>query len=352
MLTYKHPQGSTITVDTSGLVVKRNPAGRVTSTSATAAKLAAGHGGWQRVDRPGDEPFEAPGKPVARPARVLIPMRFQQAPATDLPAYLAAGDEWLWQQKLDGIRGQLVLEVGKPPWMRNTSGQPMASSTAAKVVQPLLRRVAKSFPCDPLAPAGTTWAVDGEIVGGRFYVFDFITDPGDPGPLRWRLELLDKWYALAVAAGLGDVIALVPTAYGKEQRERLVLAVHDQGGEGWIVKRAGSPYTWGGRVDHSLKIKLTHTVDAVVTARNVEAASSFSLGLYDGAGELVPIGSTSAIGKPDLPTWSVIEVTYLYASQDFQLTQPRLLRARPDKPAAECTLDQLRFADKTVIDLG
>ncbi len=45
---YTHPQGSTIIVDRYGSVTKLGPDGKQRPTSATAAKLEAGHGKWKK----------------------------------------------------------------------------------------------------------------------------------------------------------------------------------------------------------------------------------------------------------------------------------------------------------------
>lgn len=48
-LLYAHPQGSVIVVKPGGGVLKFNPSGNLSSTSATPEKLAAGHGSWTHV---------------------------------------------------------------------------------------------------------------------------------------------------------------------------------------------------------------------------------------------------------------------------------------------------------------
>lgn len=49
---YRHPQGSTITVYADGSLDARNARGKRKKTSATAEKLASGHGLWVEVTRP------------------------------------------------------------------------------------------------------------------------------------------------------------------------------------------------------------------------------------------------------------------------------------------------------------
>lgn len=350
---YVHPQGSTITVDeATGAVVKRNKAGKIVSTSATAEKLAAGHGGWTPAESA--EPLQDPREHAAAvtrtrgPARrVLIPMRFESAPVLQLIRYVEDPRWWL-QQKLDGMRVTLVLGEG-PAWIGNSQGQPISNTTAAKFVQPFLRRLNQALP----AGTGDTGCLvlDGELVGDRIYVFDAIVPDIAVQPLSDRLKLAALWVQVLTELGLGQSVALIPTARTFEEKRKLAADVMDAGAEGWIAKNPDSRYRWGARVGapDAVKLKVTHTVDCVVTQRNRDSKANMVLGLWDGP-KLVEVGSASAIGKPDAPVGAVVEVKYLYASaDDRRLTQPTVLRVRTDKAPIACTLDQLRFADKTVI---
>jgi hypothetical protein len=49
---YIHPQGSVIRVDSLGFVTKHNAQGKVVGSSATADKLARGHGQWIEMSEP------------------------------------------------------------------------------------------------------------------------------------------------------------------------------------------------------------------------------------------------------------------------------------------------------------
>lgn len=343
---YRHPKGSVIAVYANGAIVKTNPAGKVVSTSATAEKLAAGHGGWTLMD--GDAP--APAAPSlterqAAPTRTLLPMKFRQAEVTDLPKFVT-DDRWWMQQKLDGIRAQLVFEPGRAPWFRNSTGGRLVSDTAAPVVNQILALFA-----GVRVDEGYGFVVDGEVIGGEFWAFDYVRDGGENDPLSVRLDALAVWYMpLGRAADGSNVVRLLPTAKTMDEKHALAERVHAQGGEGWIAKRVDGGYRWGTRVEHSLKLKLTHTVDVVVMERNRDGKSNFVIGLYRD-GVLCEVGGASAIGKPDAQVGDVVEVKYLYCGADGRLVQPTVLRLRGDKPATDCDAAQLRFADKTVVTL-
>lgn len=351
MKTYKHPQGSTLYLYDDGSITKVNKAGKTVSTSATAEKLAAGHGGWVLVEDAAAEPFEAPAAAPAAPApdapstpaaKVLRPMKFKEAPVADLGGFIGDAD-WVLQQKVDGIRAQLVMQAGVAPWFRNGNGAVLVSSTAAATAIPIL----KALPTHPEGSDGYT--VDGEILGGVFYAFDFVADAEPKANLCQRLATLAVWHDAITDLGLADKIRLLPTARTMAEKKLLSLAVYDNKGEGWIAKRLTGGYDWGQRVEHSLKLKLTTTADLVVLERNRDGKTNMVLGAHDASGALIEVGSASAIGKPDAQPGDVVEVKYLYFGADERLVQPTVLRIRTDKPAPDCSTDQLHFTCKEVI---
>jgi ATP-dependent DNA ligase len=341
---YTHPQGSTIVVYDNGAIVKTNPKGKVVGTSATKEKLAAGHGGWIPVtDTVTAETIKTTAvqdRIAKTPARILRPMKFKEARVEDVPKFIN-DPMWVLQQKLDGIRAQLVFEPGELPWFRNSSGDPMRSSAALGVANLVLSRFARH----PEGIDGHT--IDGEILGGAFWIFDLMLETNLR--LEDRMTLLTTWYG--EVSPHHDVIKLLPTARTVEEKIKLVEAVDAQDGEGWIAKRLDSGYDFGARVEHSLKLKRTHTVDCVVMGRNVKRDLNFVLGLYHDGDRLIHVGNASAIGKPDAQVGDVVEVKYLYCGSGNKLVQPSVIRMRDDKEAAECTTHQLRFADKKVVEL-
>lgn len=55
----------------------------------------------------------------------------------------------------------------------------------------------------------------------------------------------------------------------------------------------------------------------------------------------LPVGAASLIGKDlTIEDGDVVEVLYLYATEDQQVIQPRIVRKRTDKTPAECDLEQ------------
>jgi hypothetical protein len=335
MQTYKHPQGKTVIVHDDGSTECIGKNGKKATTSATAEKLAAGYGGWVLVDST-DAP--APAMPEDVPVRHVRhrPMKFQQA---DEAALIRAttSDDWWMQQKVDGVRAQLVIEAGNV-WARASTGEPLKSTVAG----PVARKVIDAITPD----GGETIVLDGEILNGTWWMFDLITGDvaHDPTPYSVRLSRLETFLVLANS----PVMRLMVTSRTTEEKLALIEQVTEYGAEGVVMKRRDSSYCSDMRVDHCLKYKVTHTIDCVVIERNGGDHLNATLAVFDGK-DLVTIGNTSMIGKPDVALMEVVEVRYLYAGANGRLVQPTVLRKRTDKPAEDCTIDQLVFVNKEVL---
>lgn len=338
MITYKHPQGKTIVVHDNGAMTVIGKNGKPATSSATPEKLAAGYGGWIVVE---SVEAEAPAMPEAPVKRFMIrrPMKFQQA---DEDTVLAAirNDAWLFQQKIDGVRAQLVIGPDAV-WARASTGDVLKSAVAGPVARKVIDR------CTP--DGRTSIVLDGEIIHGAWWMFDLLTgDEGYDGtPYGERLAALERF----LGAYNSDVMRLLPTKRTTEEKRALLEKVITLGAEGVLMKRDDSTYRSDMRVDHCLKFKVTHTVDCVVTARNGSDHMNATLGLYETAKSFLPvtIGNTSMIGKPDAKVGDVVEVRYLYAGAGGRLVQPTVLRKRTDKYPPDCLIDQLVFVNKEVL---
>lgn len=356
---YRHPQGAIAVVHPDGSVEKFTATGvRNPKTSATAEKLAAGHGKWERISN------DSPGLPPERSARAVVPaptapeverksvpapsgsryrkpMDFNEAPVEDIPKY-AADPEWHFQQKVDGVRAQLVVEPGKKPWFRSKSGEQLQSTTAAPVTRAVLDHLGD-------LRGGSGYTVDGEIVDGKWHVFDMTVDGEERVPWETRMDRAKEW-ANQVAS---DRVSALPVAKTEQEKLALAHAIRANGGEGVMMKRRGSSYDYGNRVSHSLKAKYVSTADVVITKMRPDGKDSAEISVYD-HGVLRRIGSVNLGGKEKggkLKEGDVVEVNYLYSMPgSHNLVQARIMKKRPDKKPEEATTDQLRKVSKAVLD--
>lgn len=372
---YVHPQGSYIVASASGAVAKIGPDGKPRKTSATAAKLAVGHGQWTPVSmskpapvkQPVEPPLETkpiqdvpieqsvvvapepepelPSIPAPAASKFQVPMAFDQAPVADVPKYIE-DPAYHFQQKVDGIRGQLVIEPGKKPWFRSKSGQQLVNSSAAKITGPLLAKLGAQSDYD-----GPRYTIDGELLDGKWYVFDVAVDGAEKTPWEDRMRTAEAWVSEMHKLGLKNIQAL-PVARTPEEKRKLWEAVSASGGEGVMMKRRDAPYNYGSRVKHTLKAKITSTADVVVMERNIDGKENARIGIHIG-GKLVSIGTVSMQGKEKsapVSVGDVIEVEYLWANPaNHNLQQPRMVKRRPDKVPADSTAEQLRFVGKDVV---
>lgn len=369
---YAHPQGKYIYLLPDGSMQVWKPDGKRGSSSATPQKLQAGYGGWAEVvggqapafgptpstrkpdpvstgtspklvPAPAKAPEEQASTPAPAGSMPVAPMDFNEAALADVPKYIADPD-YVFQQKVDGIRGVLVIEPGKAPWFASKKGDKLQSSTAAKITGPMLAKL-------PSTPAGSpSYRVEGELLNGKFHVFDMVVVGQESTDYETRKKMADAWVE-AVAPQLPQVEAL-PTARTAAEKQALWDAVVNSGAEGVMMKRRDAGYHGGRRVNHTLKAKITATADVVVIERNIGGKDNARIGLLVN-GKVTPIGTISTLGKGDIKVGEVVEVEYLWATDSNTLAQPRIVRKRPDKTVADVTdASQLRVVDKTVLALA
>ncbi len=298
---------------------------------------------------------------------------------------IPADDGWAYEPKYDGFRA-LAFVDGDELFLQSRTGRPLA----------------RYFP-ELVFPDGR-YVIDGELLilddDGR-EVFDALQNRLHPAESRVKM-LAEQTPALFRAFDLlavGDESVLDSSFSDRRAAlERLVGSFDDPGsveltplvddpaeaepwlesGEGVIAKRVGSHYLRGER-KAMVKVKRLRTIDAVVAGwrpgKEENTVGSLMLGLYDGDGELHVVGHTSGLkaqqkrdlvetlapyetgdrGSAEPSRWSadrdlewvalrpelVIEVSFDHVSAGRIRHGAKILRWRDDKPASECTLEQL-----------
>ena len=174
-------------------------------------------------------------------------------------------------------------------------------------------------------------ALDGELVGITYYVFDLLEANGQD--IR-RLPLRERRAALKALQPLfPDWIRPIPTARPGQAGGEYVQAVLRDGGEGCVAKSLTAPYgcQW-------FKAKRLETFDVVVTAL-ASTTRSVSIGQYSAAGQLVDCGKVAVFSLPTLEslrTGDVLEIAAQGRTVKGKFREPRFLKGRTDKPAADC----------------
>lgn len=277
---------------------------------------------------------------------MLIPQLAKSTEVTSLEHFIK-DDSWVMEQKLDGHRILLISPgMDMPPTAITRNGS-VYTRKLPKAVQ------------DFRFPEGD-WAIDGELVGNTFWVFDLPDtplqrlQPDTPVSLAGRRAMLE-----ALLGNIEHPFKLVPQAKTPDEKIKLAGKALEECFEGLLLKKVLSPYRSGGRTEEWLKLKFVATADCVVTGVRTDGKDSVDLGMYTADpnlhpdGRLVEVGRASLIGKEKngaVSPGDVLEVRYLYCGAGGRLFQPTILHKRTDKIPVECTTDQLKHVNKEVLE--
>jgi bifunctional non-homologous end joining protein LigD len=258
---------------------------------------------------------------------------------TSLPQYVA-NDRFAFQQKVDGERVLIRVTPEGAVIPLDRRGEPKAKGLPSGV-----RKALGSLTEGP-------WLLDGELLGDELWLFD-IALAGDlilsTSSYRYRHSVLQA----LMLSWRPKSVRFLPTAWTPEDKVALVRAVLEAGGEGIIVRDTEGRYMAGRRAPVLLKAKFVKTMDVVVTGRGCDGKDNLSIAVYD-QGRLVDLGTVTAMAGdgPTLQPGQVCEVRYLYANlspEGPRLVQVTLPKLRTDKVPHECTLDQAKWLNRTVV---
>jgi len=202
---------------------------------------------------------------------------------------------------------------------------------------------AKGLPSDLIATLKShplhQFVIAGELVGNRsLKLFDALI-LGDVNYAADAYQVRETRYHMEFD-GYSKLIAPVYTARTHEAKATLVIQLLEEGAEGVIVRDMTAPYVEGKSGQHK-KVKFVKDCDVVVIGPSKKGHDSVEVGIFDMSGKLRRVCGVSLLGKPNVKAGDVVTVKYLYASKNFHLVQPSLIRKRTDKAAQKCTIDQL-----------
>lgn len=271
----------------------------------------------------------------------MKPMLARSVGLHEIEAYLTS-DNWVAQQKLDGDRVLIRVADGRVVPL-NREGRQRSN--------PVPRKVLDQFKAFTGLPG--VWCFDGELMtDGTLWLFDLPEASGKvtaEDSYEFRYSVLERF----VAAGqwpTAPCVRLLPVARSTEAKRKLYAELEERGAEGLVFRHLEGRYRQGKRSDMMRKAKFTNTADVIVHQVRADGRNNCTFRLFDD-GVLVPAGSCSLEARPDVNPGDVIEVRYLYASAEGLLYQPVMLRIRDDKSPGECTVDQLHYTDRTVLNL-
>lgn len=266
------------------------------------------------------------------------PMLARTVPPQELGGLLR-DDDWVVQPKLDGDRVCITVDNGVVSVL-NRQGQPKVRNVSEDMIAPF---------------RGLTegrWVMDGEVVGRTMHLFDMPAAGGfhdESAPFEQRAKALGT--VLSTLSIDPAVVRPVATAAGEGAKRQMLSDAKTGFREGIILRHKGAGYENGRRADTLLKHKLAREVDAYIVATGVGGKENAVLAVRRADGTEQIVGQVSTIGKGDLKVGDVVEARFLNVADPSNPTlfQPRIMRKRTDKSAAECSIDQLAYAamDKT-----
>lgn len=261
--------------------------------------------------------------------QLLNPITEEQAQA------LLDDPEWVAQEKFDGHR-RLVQKTAEQLIGINRKG--LVTGLPAEVAEDL-----------KMLDAYVPFVLDGELVGGLFYIFDVLELKGESlreKPLFERLAVLDGLATVLDEGTNSRVTLVVATARTSGQKRSLYAGVRDDGREGVVFKRLTSAYVPGrpNSGGNQLKRKFVHSASVIVASRN-PTKRSVAMELLNAEGVAVGVGNVTIPSNHDIPAvGAVVEVEYLYAYEGGSLFQPQYKGVRDDLEAASaCLLSQLHL---------
>ena len=330
----------------------------------------------------------------------LSSLRLAAAPMEARSAEALPNDpgEWQFEPKWDGFRC-LAFKGGGAVELKGKSGTSL-SRFFPEVVATLLDVPFERFAVDGelvielngrltfdalqarLHPAASRIRRLSMETPARLILFDMLMGPdGSPVgdlPLTERRSALESFGEKAAIAGK---LIVTPCTRDLAQATQWLDDFDRDGRDGVVAKRLDEQYLSGERA--MIKVKRLRTADCVVGGFRYQSGrlevGSLLLGLYNPQGLLDHVGFTSTIANEERPAltqklralqappgftgkapggasrWStertgeweplkpelVVEVRYDHVTGDRFRHGTKLLRFRPDKPARQCSMDQI-----------
>lgn len=236
----------------------------------------------------------------------LRPMLLTVATEEDLER-LIKDDRWAAQEKMNGKRIMVRLKGG---------GVTAANKSGKEC--PIPQAVVDAL-------SGDEGEYDGELVRGRFHVFDAMRN--GTGDLRGRGMAERHAHAEALASRLPSAVSIVPFVTGAKAKRSLVERLRADRKEGVVFKKIDAPYEPGRRTNlaKAIAVKVKFYAEASLRVICWNGKQSVKLGAREGC-ETVFVGNMTVPEKynDQINAGDIVRVRYLYATEANKLYQPNL----------------------------
>jgi len=227
------------------------------------------------------------------------------------PAYLA-------QEKLDGKRIMVEVNFGKVTASNRRSWK-------VGIPQDIEEELSKFEDC----------VLDGELVGGVYYVFDCLSHNGEDLRTDSYLNRFNTLVEKVIGDRMLYQVDIVTTAYGTNEKRKLVQSMEHK--EGVVFKELSAPHTVGrpNSGGSQFKCKFWSSATCVVSAVNNAVGSTKTKRsvavAVDSPEGFVQVGNVTVPPNYEMPNeGDLVEVKYLYAYKAGSLYQPQYLGTRDD----------------------
>lgn len=242
---------------------------------------------------------------------------------------LMEDDQWVMQEKMDGVR-LLIQKKDEKFTGYSRTGREVA------VPQNIMEAL-------KLTIINDTFLIDGELVGDVYYAFDLLETSAN-----WRDNHYTSRREQLVSILKYDTrpcVVCLKYYIGEKEKFHEFHSIKERGGEGVVFKKQWGKYTVGRPASGGdyLKYKFYKTCSAIVTTINDKR--SVGLSCFESVCKLVSVGNCTIPPNYSVPEiGSVVEVRYLYARlPSHALFQPTYLGVRLDIGSGECGLSQLKY---------
>lgn len=266
---------------------------------------------------------------------IILPQLLTGLDDSSTAIKLLRSDNYVVEEKIDGERIIIVAnDEGLVPY--NRSGE--VSGRVSRAITDHAELLRKHF---------GSFTLDGEAVGEKFYAFDLLS-LGDEDmrlrPQRERRERLEYSLMLFRRWRPSPSLFLVPCETHHDKKVQVLQSLWQTGAEGVVLKRWDATYQ-PGRARDQYKFKFKATGSFIVVKKNDK--NSVRLGVLTDSDELVEVGNctirNSELAKQIVVGSSIVEVEYLYAHRDGDLSQPVMLSVRQDIAWDNCRQSQLQY---------
>jgi bifunctional non-homologous end joining protein LigD len=251
---------------------------------------------------------------------------------------LLNNDDWMIQEKMDGVRYMLEFE-------KVLDGAKFKGYNRKGKEVPVSQEIKDEFESfDEHLPPDCF--LDGELIGKTFYVFDILSIDADLRQESYaqRYNLLARYIQKYF---LGSKYIKLVKAYGsKEEKEKLFNDSIAK--EGVVFKRKSATYHVGRPASGGdyLKFKFCEYCTCLVTS--VSNKRSVGIGLMNGS-DIIEVGNVTIPVNYEIPTLGkYIEVKYLYAFSGGSLIQPVYLGERDDVEVD--TIDSIKYKNSEDVE--